>query len=325
MSNFTFALLFRLSAFSFPLFILATLGCDGAKLGPPDGRLLVAVSIIPQAWLVRAVGGPRVDVVTLVTPGESHHTYQPTDAQVSRVMASAVFFRIGTSFENAPWFHALEAAGKPRVVDLRDGVSLLDMAAHHDDDEEGPPDPPRKGTVPFSLTRKLGQSPADRFAGKDPHIWLSPRRLKIQAATIAQTLAEQDPAHRGEYERNLAAVQQRLDELERTLAARLAPLKGKAFFVFHPAWGYFADDYGLRQISVEVEGKEPSDQELTQLQRQARQSGVKVVFVQPQFGGRSARAVADAAGARLETADPLPADLPAGLLQLADALVASYQ
>jgi zinc transport system substrate-binding protein len=149
--------------------------------------------------------------------------------------------------------------------------------------------------------------------------------LKIQAATIARTFAEQDPAHRTEYDRNLAVVQRQLDELDQTLAAKLAPLKGKAFFVFHPAWGYFADDYGLRQVSVEVEGKEPSDRELTQLQQQARQSGIKVVFVQPQFGGRSARAVAETAGARLEKADPLPADLPAGLIQIADALVASYQ
>jgi zinc transport system substrate-binding protein len=289
--------------------LLAMVGCEGAKSRPADGRLLVAVGIIPQAWLVRAVGGPGVDVVTLVTPGESHHTYQPTDAQVSRVMASAVFFRIGASFENAPWFHALEAAGKPRVVDLREGVPLLDMVAHKDSDGDG----------------EQQAAAGDRFAGKDPHVWLSPRRLKIQAATIARALAEQDPAHREQYDRNLAVVQRQLDELDRNLAAKLAPLKGKAFFVFHPAWGYFADDYGLRQVSVEVEGKEPSDRELTQLQQQARQSGMKVVFVQPQFGGRSARAVADAAGARLETADPLPADVPAGLNQIADALVASYQ
>jgi zinc transport system substrate-binding protein len=282
-------------------------GCHAPSASPGNGRLSVAVSIIPDAWLARAVGGERLDVVTLVPPGESHHTYQPTDAQVTRVMSSAVFFRAGTSFENAPWFQALRTSGKPRVVDLRDGVPLIEM----EEDEHD----------------HAGEAHGHKCTedGKDPHIWLSPRRLKIQAATIARTLAELDPTHRAEYDRHLAAVTRQLDELDRAIAAKLAPLKGKAFLVFHPAWGYFAADYGIRQLAVEVEGKEPSDRALTELEKQARAAGVKVVFVQPQFGGRAARAVAQATGARLEIADPLPADLPSGLLKFADAIAASYQ
>jgi zinc transport system substrate-binding protein len=283
-------------------------GCRPTGQADASGPLPVAVSIIPECWLVRQVGGARVSVEALVAPGESPHTYQPNDAQVSRLMRAAVFFRIGAAFEKEPWFQAIQAAQKVRVVDLRDGVQLR---------EESPHEHLRQTSGPAA------SDPCDD-EGKDPHVWLSPRLLKIQAATVARTLGEADPAHEAEYDQNLAALDSRLDQLDQTLRAKLAPLRGKAFFVFHPAWGYFADEYGLRQISVEVEGKEPSDQELTELQREVRRSGAKVVFVQPQISGRSARAVAEAAGARLEQADDLAEDLPGELLRLADALVKSY-
>ena len=105
----------------------------------------------------------------------------------------------------------------------------------------------------------------------------------------------------------------------------MEPYKGRAFFVLHPAWGYFADEYDLRQFAIEREGKSPTDAELTELQRSARREGIKVVFVQPQVTGRGARAVATAIGARLERLDPLAADVDANLLRLADAIAESFE
>jgi zinc transport system substrate-binding protein len=102
-------------------------------------------------------------------------------------------------------------------------------------------------------------------------------------------------------------------------------LRGKTFFVFHPAWGYFADEYGLKQVAIEQEGKEPSDEEATALQRSARQQGVKVVFVQPQIASRGAEAVARAIGARVEVLDPLAPDVLDNLVRAARAIAASYK
>ena len=96
-------------------------------------------------------------------------------------------------------------------------------------------------------------------------------------------------------------------------------------FVFHPAWGYFADEYGLRQVAVELEGKEPTDRELTELQQLARREGVRVIFVQPQISGQSAEAIARAVGARVEVFDPLAEDLPSELLRAAEVLTGSYR
>lgn len=296
-----------------PLFLsAATLcGCRGDSGHLPPGPLRVAVSILPEAWLVREIGGQYVDVVAMVKPGESHETYQPTDAQISRVMSGVAYFCIGMPFENGRAFAAIRSQGKLRMVDLREGIALRDIEA--------------AGSGEEASKDEANHKHYHQHGGKDPHVWLSPRLLKIEARTVAKTLGELDPAHREAYDRNLAALDARLDAADREIRRTLDPLRGKTFFVFHPAWGYFADEYGLKQVAIEQEGKEPSDEEATALQRSARQQGVKVVFVQPQIASRGAEAVARAIGARVEVLDPLAPDVLDNLVRAARAIAASYK
>jgi zinc transport system substrate-binding protein len=277
--------------------------------------LPVAVSITPQAWLVTQLGGEHVDVVTVVPPGSSPATYQPSDAEVSRVMSSAIYFRVGVPFENGSWFQAIRSMGSMEIVDVRGDIPLRDIEAHRHNGE------------PVDEEHHAGDEPHDHVCdhecGKDPHIWLSPPLLKRQAAIIAEALSTAAPEHAGEFDRNLQALYDRLDEVDAEIREKLAPHAGEAFFVFHPAWGYFADEYGLRQIAIEVEGKEPSDSELTEVLELARESGAQVIFVQPQISGESAEAVAKAVGGRVERLDPLAADVAEGLLSAADAIAES--
>lgn len=344
----------------------SAIGC-GPPLKGPDDKLRVAVSIVPQSWLVKKIGGEHVEVFSLSKPGEDPHTYSPTDAEVSDLMRSKVYFRIGIEFEQGNWFRAIEKSQTLKMVDLRRGIDLLEMTPHHhhhhDDDHDGhdhekgekeahdhkKADKAHKHDHDHSKDVKKekatshlhdhdhdhdhdhghahdhGHEHAHDHGGKDPHIWLSPALLKKQAHTIAATLADVDPAHRDAYMANLKAVEQELDEADKQIREQLAPLKGKAFFVFHPAWGYFADAYGLRQLAIEVEGKEPSDQELTEVQQAARKEGAKVIFVQPQIPGRAAQAVAQAIGARTENLDPMAEDVLENLKRVAAAIAKSYQ
>lgn len=154
---------------------------------------------------------------------------------------------------------------------------------------------------------------------------MTPKLLKIQAHTIADALAKLDPANKDAYKANLEAFEKEADEIDAQIRKQLEPHKGKAFFIFHPAWGYFADEYGLRQIAIEVEGKEPSDHELTEVQELAKKEKAKVVFVQPQIAGRSAEAVAKVINGRVERIDPLAEDVFASLKQAADAITASFE
>lgn len=280
-----------------PVVLLAVAGCSPSGERSPEASsekpLRVAVSLPPQGWLVEAIGGERVEAISLVGPGDSPETYQPSDAQVSRALAAPVYFRVGAPFENGAWFGSL-AAAPLEVVDLRRGIELLSMEEGH-----------------------AHGSGASGASGLDPHVWVSPRRLAVQAATVAETLAGLDADHADLYQARLEATLAELDALDRDLEGILEPVKGRAFFVFHPAWGYLADDYGLEQVAIEIEGKSPDDAALTRLQRRAREAGVTTIFVQPQTSPRAAEAVAGAIGGRVVSLDPLAADVPENLRRVA--------
>lgn len=263
----------------------------GAEQTMPD-RLPVMVSILPQKFFVERIGGPWVEVEVLVGPGQSPHSWEPLPRQVARLAEARVYFRIGIPFENALLDKINRSFQHLRVVDTRQGIKLLPMT--------------------------VGEEDAGLPAGApDPHIWLDPRLVKIQAETIAAALKQLDPAHSEEYEKNLQAFLSDLDRLDAKLRETLAPLRGKSFMVYHPAFGYLAAAYGLKQLAVESEGKEPSAKELAALIDLAQREEVKVIFVEPQFSRKSAEAVAAAIGARVVRMDPLAPDYLANLEQMA--------
>lgn len=272
-----------------------------------DGRLRVAVSVPPQAWLVEQLGGEHVAVHSIISGTDSPHSYRPSDSQIAGLMRTAVFFRIGAPFERGPWFQAIRKNSRSRLVDVRQGISLRDSDG-------------RACNHPGHHNHDVAHQPS-----KDPHIWTSPRLLKVQARTVVDVLRSLDAEHRQDYEQRLDVLLQRLDELDSAIRNKLSPYQGRAFFVFHPAWSYFAEEYGLRQIAIQIEGKEPTDFELTELQRIARREGIKTVFVQPQISGQSAKAVAEVVGAELAILDPMARDIPANLRGLADMIVASFK
>ncbi|MDA8016918.1 MAG: zinc ABC transporter substrate-binding protein [Thermoanaerobaculia bacterium] len=276
----------------------------------------IMVTLPPQTWLVeRILGGPEGMVGCLLGPNDSPATFQPSDAQITQLARADLFFRIGVPAERAPWFRAIEAADRPTVVDLRDGIELRKMEHHHHHHDHG-----HHGHHGHDHHGHAESSEAESD-GLDPHVWLSPQRLQIMADTIAQALSRANPSNASSYRSNAAQLKEELDSLEKELRARLDALDDRAFFVFHPAWGYFADDFGLRQVAIETEGKDPSEKELTRLLQLGRELGIRVIFVQPQFRGRAAATVADALGARIVTFDPLVADIPANLRKAAELLL----
>jgi zinc transport system substrate-binding protein len=151
-----------------------------------------------------------------------------------------------------------------------------------------------------------GESDDDHHhEGSDPHIWMNPLLVKKQARTIYEALAAARPEAEPRFKAGYEAFVGELDRLHARITKVLAPLKGRDIFVFHPAYGYFADAYGLRQVPVEVEGKSPDAKTISRFIDSAKQSGVKVVFVQPQFSRRSARTIAGAIGGAVVSLDPL--------------------
>ena len=271
----------------------------------PAAKLKVAVSILPQAYFVERIGGELVTAEVLVGPGLSPHTYEPTPKQLTEVSAARVYFSIGVDFETAllPRLQAMFPTLK--IVDTRVGVPLRKFSDTEAEAE--------------LHEHEHGGHAGDVVAGRpDPHIWLNPQFVKIQAQTICDALVELDAAHAETYRRNLAAFHADLDRAHAQLAEALAPLKGREVFVYHPAFGYFTDAYGLRQVPVEIEGKEPTARQLKELIERAKADRVKVIFVQPQFARKSAETIADAIGGVVVPLDDLSRDYLKNLADIAE-------
>ncbi|MEJ2655052.1 MAG: zinc ABC transporter substrate-binding protein [Acidihalobacter sp.] len=258
--------------------------------------LNVAVSVLPQKYFVEAIGGDHVHVQVMVRPGFEPATYDPTPRQLTELSQDRLYFAIGVPFERT-WLPRFRSANPTmRIVETQHGIQRSPMIPGHEDDAAA--------------------------GGLDPHIWLSPTLVRIQAMNIMNALVKADPAHAGDYRRGyerFALTINRVDDaILKTLAS--ADLKQNRFMVFHPAFGYFAAAYGLKQIPIEAEGKEPSPQQLAALIHTARQDGIKVVFVEPQFSQKAARTIADALGGRVVPIDPLAEDWPKGMEAIATAL-----
>lgn len=256
----------------------------------PKTKMKTFVSILPQAYFVERIGGPYVEVHVMVGEGRSPATYEPSPRQMALLNESQLYFRIGTPFEKGLIRKVKSSAKHLEVVDTRKNVKLC-----YFEHSKGPQIP-------------------------DPHIWLDPKRVKIQADTICDTLCRTDPSHANEFKNNLRIFKRDLSRLDAKISKTLSPLKGRKFYVFHPAFGYFADSYGIRQVAVEIEGKEPTARQMTALIEMAKSDNVKAIFVQPQYTKKNTETLAKAIGSKVVTINPLPRDYLEGLEKMANAI-----
>jgi zinc transport system substrate-binding protein len=268
-------------------------------------RIPVFVSILPQSYFLERIGGDRVSVEVLVGEGQSPHTYEAAPRQMAKLAEAKAWFLIGVPFERGlvkkirPFHRSLV------IVETQKGVPYRYLAGHdHQNDGHG------HGT----------EQGVKRDGTPDPHIWMSPKLVKIQAQNIHDALCRLDPAHKQQYAINLKSFQEDLDGLDARIARSLAPLKGKKMYVFHPAFGYFADSYGMIQVPIEIEGKEPGARQMTELIERAKKDGVKVIFVQQQFSKKSADAVAKSIGGTVVPINPLSKEYLTNLEKMAAAV-----
>ncbi len=259
------------------------IGCDGP--GDQSGdRPAVFVSVPPQAFLVERVGGDAVDLHVLVGPNDEPHHYEPTQREMVQLSKADVYFRTGVPFEKQLLPRLRSVNPGLTIVDTRKGLALLPMEGGHDDhDGHG----------------------HDHGQDADPHVWMSPRNAIVQARTIADELKRLVPGKAKTFEENLQTLTGELEQLDRDIAASLEGLKGETLLVFHPAFAYFADAYGLKQMAIEQQGKSPGPRRLAELIERAKSRNIRVIFVHPQFSDRSARTIAEAIDGAVVQIDPL--------------------
>lgn len=253
-----------------------------------SGPLNVSVSIVPQKYFVERIGGDYVFVNVMVEPGASPATYEPKPEQLTALSKSVVYFSIGVPFEEA-WIGRIASANEEiLIIDTTDGIVRVPIDAHY--------------------KVELGGNPESDAEGRDPHIWLSPVLVKTQVQTIYNTLAELDPSNEVEYKANLENFLADIDLLEADITDTLEGIKCHKFMVFHPAWGYFGDDFELEMIPIEIGGQEPSAAELTNLINEAKDYDIQVIFAQPEFSTKDAETIAAEIGGEVLLISPLAPD-----------------
>ena len=258
----------------------------------------VVVSVQPQAYFVERVGGEYVDVEVLVGPGRSPATYEPTPQQMVRLQQADLYFSIGVPFESGLM---------PKVQGLHSDLRLVDMSNGIEDSSPVDQHEPHAGH-------------GHDHGGVDPHVWLDPAKVKIMARTISQELSQLHPKRESWFQDNLQLFLSDLDSVDMRIRRRLSDVQGKTFFVFHPAYGHFARAYGLNQVAVEVDGKEPGPAQLADVIKHAKRDKVDVIIVQPQFAQKSAETIAAAIGSEILSLDPLAREYLTNLEEMADKL-----
>lgn len=233
----------------------------------------VATTISPLAGLISLIGGDNVEIATIIPPGAEPHTYEPTPSQMKEIANADIYIMNGAGLEF--WMEkALLVNEDMLVVDSSEGVELLS--------EEG--------------------------GNADPHIWLSLQNAAIQVDNICNCLIQVDSANRDYYLRNKDALLEEMKALDREFSQTFAAKENKTFIVFHPAWSYLARDYGLVQVPIMEEEKEPGPQYLASLIDMAKKNDITTIFVDPQFNPKSAEVIAREMNATIVVLDPLADD-----------------
>ena len=265
------------------MFVCGTLFSEASQ----GRKIKTFVSIVPQKYFVEKIGGDLVDVSVMVLPGNSPATYEPKPQQMVSLSGARVYYAIGVPFERV-WLKKITAINPQMLlVHTEEGVEKTPMNA-------------------------------DKQAGiKDPHIWLSPPLVMIQARNILRALLKIDPHNSLIYEKNYRKFILEIVELDAELRGIFLGKEGASLMVFHPAWGYFARTYGLNMVPIESEGKNPKPAALRRLIKKAKEHDINVVFVQPEFSMKSAKIIAKEIGGQVAFVNPLALNWKKNLKEVA--------
>jgi zinc transport system substrate-binding protein len=274
-------------------------------------------SIVPEATFVKAIGGDLVNVTTMVLPGNEPHSYEPKPSQMKDVSNADLYFPMGVEFEKA-WLPKFKAQNsKMEIVDTLKGIKKIAMAAHHHHDEHAEHEEHKEGADHDEHEHEEHH----HHGGLDPHVWVSPANVKVIAKNIYEALVKADPKNEAAYKKNYENFLKMVDETDAKIKETLSGLKqGTAFIIFHPAFGYFAKEYNLKQVPIEVEGKEPKPKELAHLMDEAKEEGARAIFAEPEFSDKSAQLIAKELNIPVIKISPMAENWSENLINFAKAI-----
>ncbi|MEA3513192.1 MAG: zinc ABC transporter substrate-binding protein [Campylobacterota bacterium] len=258
------------------------------------------VSVLPQKTFVEAIGGDKVNVALMVKPGNSPHSYEPKPSQMKDISKADIYFSIDVEFEHV-WLPKFKNQNKKmEIVDISHGIKKMKMVVHSHDDK---------------------YEKHDKHEGYDPHVWTSPSNVKIIVKNIYKKLSTYDKKNASYYKANYEKFLKHIKKTDNQIKKILVDVDtGSKFMVFHPAWGYFARDYGLVQMAIEAGGKNPKPKQVMHLIEEAKEEKVKAVFTAPEFSEKVAKQIAKEVGVAVIKISPLNPKWSKNLIRLAKAI-----
>ncbi len=265
--------------------ILFLAGCGQEKAA--NNKQLITVSILPQKYFVEKIAGDSFEINVLIPSGASPETYEPTPSQILKTEKSAVYFEMGyIELEKNRMKGYLKNKSGLKIINCSNGIELI-----------------KKG---------------EKWI--EPHIWMSPENVKVIAKNIYTGLVAIAPENRKNYKNNLNTFFTEIDSINKIIETKLKNTKSKSFLIYHPALTYFARDYGLNQIPVQVEGKTPSSKYMKSIIEKAKKEGIKIIVVQQQFDIQKAKTIAQEIGGKVITINPLNYNWEEEMVSIADKL-----
>lgn len=267
------------------------------------------VSILPQKTFLKQIGGDKVNIALMVKPGNSPHAYEPKPSQMKDIAKADIYFSIGTEFEHI-WLPKFANQNKKmKIVSVAKGIKKMAMEEHghenhakHDEHNED-------------------EHEGHEHKSTDPHIWTSPDNVKLIAKNFYKYLIKIDKENKDYYKQNLEKFIAKVNNTDKKIKEILKDTpKGTKFMVFHPAWGYFAHQYGLEQIAIEAGGKNPKPKQLAMLIEEAKEEKVKAVFTAPEFSDKAAKVIAKEVNVPVIKVSPLNPKWSQNLQNLAKAI-----
>jgi len=260
-------------------------------------KTIIFVSIAPQKYIIDKITADKADVHVLLSQNQNPHTFEPTPSQITKLCQADVFFITGIPFEKNIIKKIKSLNKNILIIDTSEGIKKLSIDHHHSHKHEAEP---------------------------DPHVWLSIPLFVKQVEKTTDTLTKLMPEQSTYFRSNADKLISEFSGLHKLIKKSLAPYKGRAFYIYHPSLGYFANEYGLKQRAVEAGGKKPTAKQISKLALHINSDNVKTIFAQPQFDQTYIKAIAKALGCNVEIINPLEYDVLKNMITIVDKLKKSF-
>lgn len=284
---------------------LILIACNTASNKDDAQESVMTVTIEPQRFFLDMLVGEQYNINTLVPPGTSPETYEPSPSVMIEMGKSDIYFRVGELGFEKVWSSRLEQNNpEVTIVDCSEGIELMAGDDHDHDHGHGDDEP--------------GED--HQHSALDPHVWSSPRVMKIFTKNMLEAVVANDPDNESHYRSNFEVVRKKINSTDSVIRHLLQDAPSRSFIIYHPALGYFARDYGLQQHSIEFEGKNPSPSQIKALVDLAREEKINTIFIQRGFDAKNAEVIANEIGAEVFEIDPMRYEWDEELLHIAKIL-----